>query len=102
MKISNVLTFYSQFARCRVATDAVGRYTLVLALILGEYFIYRESGHSVFIFEVDDLRRTQGLQKSEFYRAHTQIVSNIKTLKRFYIKTLKIHFCRCFSVNEFA
>lgn len=58
---SDILTFYGQFAGCRVTTDAVGRETRVLAFVLGEYLVDRENGYSILIFEIDDLRRAQQL-----------------------------------------
>lgn len=54
IKISNILTFYGQFTGCRIGTDAVGRETRIFAFILGEYFVDRENGYSIFIFKIDD------------------------------------------------
>jgi len=49
------LTFYSQLARCCVTADTIGRKTRILAFVLGEYLVNRESGHSVLIFKINDL-----------------------------------------------
>lgn len=61
-KIRSVLTLDSQLAGCHVAADTVGRHTLVLAFVLGEYLVDRQSGHSIFILEINDLRRAQRLR----------------------------------------
>lgn len=65
--ISFALTFNDQFAGGRVTADAIGREARVLALVLREYLVDRENCHSVFVLEIDDLRRAQCLRQT-FYR----------------------------------